>query len=131
MVVDPGGVEARGADIREEMAEEAGARLGEFVQEERGAGKLGEDGEKPRAADGSRTWSEGTIAAAVLATRARGMGVENCWNSSLSMERRVLLGSSRAILVSIGSSATADPARAAMAPPNLRRNSTAAASQAS
>jgi len=43
----------------------------------------------------------------------------------------VWLGSSRAILASIGSSAAADPARAAMAPPNLRRNSTAAASQVS
>ena len=49
MVVDPGGVEARDADIREEMAEEAGARLGQLVQDERGAGKLGEDGEQPGA----------------------------------------------------------------------------------
>jgi hypothetical protein len=36
MVVDPRGVKAGDADIREEMAEEAGARLGEFVQDERG-----------------------------------------------------------------------------------------------
>jgi hypothetical protein len=49
MVVDAGGIEARDADIREEMAEQAGARLGELVQDERGAGKLGEDGEQPGA----------------------------------------------------------------------------------
>ena len=49
VVVDPGRVEARDTDIREEMAEEAGARVGELVQDERGAGKLGEDREEARA----------------------------------------------------------------------------------
>ena len=82
-------------------------------------------------ADGSSTLSAGAIAAAVAATNARGSGVENCWKVSLSSERRVWLGSRSATLASIASRAARVPARAAIARPNLRRNSTAAASQPS
>ena len=58
--------------IREEAAEQPGARLGDLVEDERGAGKLGEDRQQPGPGRGSSTWSEGTIAAAVLATSASG-----------------------------------------------------------
>ena len=46
MVVDLGRVEASDDDIGKEMAEEPSTRFGELVEDERGAGKLGEDGEE-------------------------------------------------------------------------------------
>src|SRR6185312_13308596 len=42
VVVDLGRVEAGDSDIGEEMGEEPRARLGQLVQDQRGAGKLGE-----------------------------------------------------------------------------------------
>jgi hypothetical protein len=56
-------------------------------------------------------------------------GVENCWRAWLSSERRVCDGSSAAIFASMGRHAAAPRLR--MAAPNLRRNRTCAASQAS
>jgi hypothetical protein len=86
---------------------------------------------RPVPAEGSSTRSAGVIAAAAAATNARGSGVENCWNVSLSAERRVWVGSSPATFASIGTKPAGDPARSAIALANLRRNRTAAASQAS
>ena len=48
MIVDLRGVEAGDGDAGEEMAEQAGAGLGKFVENERRAGELGEDGEQAR-----------------------------------------------------------------------------------
>jgi hypothetical protein len=52
VVVDLARVETGDGDIGEEMGEEPGARLGQLVQDQRGAGKLGEDGEQAGAGRG-------------------------------------------------------------------------------
>lgn len=49
-------------------------------------------------AEGSNTTPPGVMAAAVMAARPRGMGVENCWSAWLSSERRVCVGRRLAIL---------------------------------
>ena len=85
----------------------------------------------PVPAEGSSTRSAGVIAAAAHATKPRPIGVENCWSAWLSSERRVCDGSSPASLASIARNADGDAARSRMAGPNLRRNRTCAASQAS
>ena len=46
MVVDVRGVKLRRADGGKELRENAGAALGELVEDERGAGQFGEDGKK-------------------------------------------------------------------------------------
>ncbi len=86
---------------------------------------------KPVPAEGSSTRSAGVIAAATLAASPNVIGVENCCSVWLSSERRVWVGSRLAILASIGAMAAFDPARERMTGPNLRKNSTVAASQAS
>ena len=86
---------------------------------------------RPVPAEGSSTRSAGVIAAAVLAATPSVIGVENCWSAWLSAERRVCVGRSPPILVSIGSMAVGDAPLARIAGPNLRRNRTVAASQES
>ena len=85
----------------------------------------------PVPAEGSSTTSAGVIAAATLAASPSAIGVENCCRVWLSSERRVWVGSRPAIFSSIGAKAACDPARERMTGPNLRKNSTVAASQAS
>ena len=46
MIVDLRGVEAGDGDAGEQMVQQPGARLGQFVENERAAGELGEDGEQ-------------------------------------------------------------------------------------
>ncbi len=86
---------------------------------------------RPVPADGSNTTSAGVIAAAMFATHANPIGVENCWRDSLSSDRRVWVGRRLAIFVNIGNMADGDVALARMAAPCRRRNRTVAASQAS
>jgi hypothetical protein len=50
---------------------------------------------KPVPAEGSSTTSAGAIAAALAATKARSIGVENCCSARLSWDRRVWVGRSR------------------------------------
>jgi hypothetical protein len=85
----------------------------------------------PVPAEGSRTKSRGVICAAARAAMPIGSGVENCWNRSISSERRVCVGKRPATLATIGSSAAGEPARARSARPNFRRKRTSATSPAS
>ena len=71
------------------------------------------------------------IAAAAAAQKPSGIGVENCCNAWLSSERRVWVGNNPATFVSMASRAAGVAARACITGPNLRRNRTVAASQAS
>src|SRR6266481_1787900 len=77
VVVDVRGVKPSRGDGGKKLREDAGTALGKFVENERGSGEFSEDG-KPVPADGSRTTSAGVIAAAILATNASPIGVENC-----------------------------------------------------
>ena len=52
MIVDLGGVEAGDGQGRKEGGKQAGADLGQFVDEQRTAGDLGQDGEEPGAGRG-------------------------------------------------------------------------------
>ncbi len=52
MIVDLGGVEARDGNGRKEGGEQIGAGLGQFVEDEIGAGDLREDREQARAGRG-------------------------------------------------------------------------------
>ena len=49
MIVDLRGVEAGDGDTGEQMVQQPGARLGQFIENERPAGEFGEDGEQPGA----------------------------------------------------------------------------------
>ena len=92
MIVDLRRVEAGDGDVREKMAEQIGAGLGQLVQHERTAGELGKDGEQAGAGRrfqnpiGRRDGRRGDAAS------PSGTGVENCWSAWLSSERRVWVG---------------------------------------
>jgi hypothetical protein len=68
---------------------------------------------------------------AATAASPSGIGVENCWNAWLSIERRVWVGRSLETFSSIGSASAGEPALRKSAFPYFRRNRTVAASQAS
>ena len=131
VVVDLGRVEARDAGSGKRWPR-ARRALGEFVEDERGAGKLGEDREQARA--GRRLQhavgrcDRGRSGRHERQRERRGELLEGL---ALLRASRMTSGSRSATLASIASRAMGAPARAPIAPPNLRRNRTAAASQAS
>jgi hypothetical protein len=131
MIVDLGRVEAGDGNGREEKRQQAGAGVGQLVEDERAAGDLGEDGEQAGAGRRLQHPVGRVIAAAWAATRPSGIGVENCWKVWLSAERRVCVGRRLAIFDSAERRAAGDPALRKSARPYLRRNRTVAASQAS
>jgi hypothetical protein len=59
-------------------------------------------------AESSRTRSRGVICAAARAASPMGSGVENCWNRSISSERRVCVGKRHAALARIAGAGSAD-----------------------
>ena len=96
-----------------------------------GVGRMLPMASRPVPAEGSSTRSADVMPAAIIAASPSGIGVENCWNASLSSERRVCVGRRPAIFASIGSVAARDPALRRSALAYLRKNSTVAASQTS
>lgn len=66
MVVDVRGIKPRDDDGRKDLPENAGAALGDLVENEGGASEFYEEMAVP--VDGSSTTSAGVIAAATLAT---------------------------------------------------------------
>ena len=131
MIVDVRRIEAGDGNVREQLVEETGAGVGKFVEDKRCAGHLGEDGEQAGA--GRRLQHE-------IAGRERGREAGDKAERDRRREllkRLALFGAARvrgqqaASLPSMASCAAGVTARARMAGPNLRRNSTCAASQAS
>ena len=132
MVVDVGGVIARDGNVLEQLAEQAGAGGGEFVKDQMTAGQFGKDRKKTgpgrglqhqirgrdrggRRSPPGRARAGWRIAAAPGSPRSGGCAT----------------AASAATLASMASRAAGALARARIAGPNLRRNSTCAASQAS
>ena len=110
MIVDMRGVVARDGDVREQPAEQFGAGLGEFVQDQPRAGQLGEDRQQSGPGRGLQHEIGGRDRGGRAGRRSRApIGVENCWSAWLSSERRVCDGSSAATLASMASSAAASP----------------------
>ena len=125
------GVMTVSRNTREEQAEKIGARRGKLVERERGLRDLRMDGEQAGAGGRLSTRSVDEIAEARAATKASGNGVDSCCIAWLSSERRVCVGTSCAIFVSIASAACGEIERDRIAGPNLRMNKTCAASSAS
>jgi hypothetical protein len=112
------GVVAGERDFAEEAPQQPGARLGDLVEDEPRPGQLGEDGEQPGAGGGLQN------------------DIGRCQRGGLRGDETERDGRGELLqplgfLASMLSIAAAEPARARIAAPNLRRNSTCAASSAS
>ena len=132
VIVDMSCIVPGDRDAREQMLEQGGSRVGELVQDEACACKLGMNREEP----GPGRGLEHEIGGRNGCGKTRYESEPDWCRELLELlglpsERRVAEGMSVATLASMASNADGEAARSRIVHPNLRRNRSCAASQAS